>query len=59
MNEGDVGRPLWVSISEMMILYDIDLETHKGPPYIFNDTALKRNKLSIIINAQQVILNSF
>jgi len=50
---------LGVSISEMMILYDIALETHKGPPYIFNDTALKKNKLSIIINAQQAILNSF
>jgi len=32
---------------------------HKGGPYMFNDTALKRNKLSIIINAQQAILNSF
>jgi hypothetical protein len=35
------GGPLWVSISEMMILYYSALETHKGPPYIFNDTALE------------------
>ena len=37
----------WVSRSEMMILYVIVLETHKGPPYIFH------------ITAQYVILNSF
>jgi hypothetical protein len=32
------------------------LETHKGPPYIFNDIALESNKLSFVINAQGAIL---
>jgi len=31
---------MWVSISVIMILYDIALETHKGPTYIFNNNAL-------------------
>jgi len=44
-NERDLWRGLWLSISDMMILYDRALETHKGPPYIFNDSALEGNKI--------------